>query len=424
MHERINTTEVVSGNVLIHQVEDLAIFLEQPYTIVPTPRVRNLMGEMHTLANGIIEVSEPQSFYELVMSELKRRLITDSMYLSRYTKEEFLQLNEVIDTYGISWDDVEQFEGWLDENTGKVEALNDRLSKESREHRSSVPIGSFKVRYEAEKVLDNKITSLRNFLSNSLADQPGVIELLKDYRFVADFIYSRSYHDGESKIVGFSTSKILYMRDGQVCVDEAELIRIFGHEVLGHTRQQVVTEGAEELPYFLRTKTGYAIDASGESISQYFQDRIFDYLLADPEAADGLGFDKPFEQIYQDYQNTQLLRNYWRNLEHFGIVTLARSSESDSKNQIDTLLRYSVDKSWPVDFVFRHRGDWDRSTGRLVPRIVHELRYSANPVGRIMSGVAIDKIAVAEGLILRGFWTPRGLEQWVNFNLEDNHQIK
>ena len=109
--------------------------------------------------------------------------------------------------------------------------------------------------------------------------------------------------------------------------------------------------------------------------------------------------------------------DYWNKLSMVGFWVLSHTKMDDFDKQVNELLPYSIDIKWPANFVNRHRQDWNRSTGLLLPKVVSELRYSADPVKELLEGVSADRKADLEKLILIGNWTPYSLKHWVRINI-------
>lgn len=411
--------EIERGNTLIRIFDKLGTYRNQPYAIFSSNEVAQLASEMEKLVQEIPEIAMPRTAGELILGELRRRLNAESAFLRMFTSAEVPPWQEVMALYGISIEDVEAVESWLDSNVGEVEATNNRLLKSGNfSYRADVPLGSGRFRLQAEELVGGALNSIAKVLEDFFPNRPGVKQFLDQYQLTPDFNEERSYLNWISRVVGVPISQVAYMREGKIFLIPEELLRIVFHEGLGHGCHYIISQTAHHLPLFLRTDTGPDIRASSESVAQYFEKQFFDYLLNHPEAAQNLPFEEPFRKIYQRYKDRELLQEYWECLNHFAILTLAQSRPENSQEQLARISRYSLDLSWPAGFINDCTNDWDKTTGRLSPRLVAELRYCANPVRRILTEVAPEKLGQAEELILTGFWTPVGLEQWVRFSLE------
>lgn len=374
------------------------------------------MGE---LAQEIPEIAMPRTVGELILGELRRRLNVEAAYLRMFTLAEVPSWQEVVALYGIPTEDLVAVESWLDFNLGEGAAVNSRLLKSGDfSHRAPVPLGSGKFRRQAEELVGGALDSTAKMLKGFFSHRPGVKQFFDQYQLVPDSDEERSYLNWISQVVCVVTSQVVFMREGKIFLVPEELLRIVFHEGLGHGCHHIVSQSADHLPLFLRTDTGADIGASSESVAQYFETQFFDYLLNHPEADQHLPFEEPFGEIYQRYKDRQLLQEYWRRLYYFAVLTLAQSRPEDSQEQLARISRYSLDLSWPANFINNCTNNWDKATGRLLPRLVAELQYCGNPVKRALTKIAPEKLGQAEELILTGFWTPVGLEQWVKISLD------
>ncbi len=421
MSERLEySPEIEQGNALVAQIQARNAFLDQPNTINPVPQTVELISNIQNLVNILPDNPQPTNLDQLYLQELKRRLSCEAVSLSNVIATEAAPWEQVIKAYGIPFEDLEVIEPWLENNMDLVKEANRRLFDNATNYveRANVPTGIGSLRARAEQIVENAMGSMNEVVLENLGNRLGVREFIQLYTFGADSTERRSYLNYLSKVLGISTQNVTYMRDGEIYIIPEELISLMGHEGLGHARHNTVTEASQDLPSFLKIRTGPPLQATNESIAQYFEAKFFDYLALHPSAVEKLKFTESFDHIYQRYKDTQLLNTYMNNLYYFAILTLAQSKQEDTSGQAEKISKYSINPSFPRNHINRYRNDWDKATGRLMTHVVSELRYAANPVARIMSSIPKDKVSQAEDLILKGFWTPQGLEQWVDLNLK------
>jgi len=87
----------------------------------------------------------------------------------------------------------------------------------------------------------------------------------------------RSYFDPIREIIALSIPSICYQtEDSGLNINEIELIKLYGHEGMGHALNYVLT-GENDLPYFLKTIT-IATKSTKESVAQFYENVIFNDL--------------------------------------------------------------------------------------------------------------------------------------------------
>ncbi len=425
MAERIeHTPEIEHGNELLNRVKQIEIFQRQPNNLVPHEEISSLVKDINDFHSSLPDINDPQNLGELFNVEIKRRLAAEVASLSVDISSEVASWQDVIRYHGIPQKDLDNLETWLAENMDKVSKANQRNFTRTKgsEDRAYIPLGSTVLRTQAESLITQYILRTTTVLRDFLPAQLGVKEALKKYQVIVDSWQNRSYCNWISGVVGICTTDVAFMNQGEIYVDEPSFLALVGHELIGHACHNTLTHNSD-LPTFFRTITDTSIHSTGESISQYFEEKILDYLRKVPGITEKLGLTEPFENIYQKYHDDRLIQKYKSRRYQFAILSLAKAGKANFRDQIPAISKYSLEPQWVTNFIENLKYGWDEITGRLLPKYVRELMYAADPVGRIMENTPIENIPEAERLVLTGFWMPQGLEQWVQLNLS-NHLSK
>ena len=206
--------------------------------------------------------------------------------------------------------------------------------------------------------------------------------------------------------------------DGSLHLRERELIKLYGHEGMGHALNHVVTH-ANGLPYFL-TRQSALTEASMESVAQFYQNVIFEDLKGSPETQKELGVRHVFNEIYQEAKDTARLEEYRLKLSQYAISLLVDKTMGDPndpnvmRRKVKLLSEVTLDPTYPLGFVEQNRHSFD-SQGNLNPQMVSELRYAAQPVQRALQEFEQQRIKYdgngrnrIDETLLKGFWTPIG----------------
>lgn len=410
------------GSDLINKAKAILNYTRQPNVLLSFDEIKKLIADIESLSAKLRDVEVPQNFDQLFESELKRRLFAESMDLLANISNEVLPWEQLVASYGVPMEDLEDLEKWLGENINQVRDANLRHFKNNNDLADRTYLrhytGIEKKVAEGEKLVNRKVKILINTIKECFGDESGVNLALSEYTFFVDKNEQRSYISTIARIIAVCSSDLVYFNGNKIYLDEDELLSIIGHEFFGHARHFVLTESTKDLPEFLRIRTDNGVVASLESISQYFEKKFFDWLADNQEAQKKLKLKKSFESVYKEYIDKLCIGEYRRKRYRYAIYTLARSGQAKWRDNIDAIRKYSLEPFWFTNFINQHKYDWDEITGRLNPRTVRELIYAADPVKRIMAKVSDNHIKEVERLVLTGYWTPKGMEDWVRLKLE------
>ncbi|HLB51933.1 hypothetical protein A3F07_02190 [candidate division WWE3 bacterium RIFCSPHIGHO2_12_FULL_38_15] len=407
---------ISKGNKLYERVLKREFHFDQPYSIIDLEYTRNLLSDFKMLSGELPKIEGPKSLDEILVYELSKICNNQIQNLEDEFNPSIKTPEQVISMYEVTSKDLDEIKKWLSTNKDKVIAANLRqMEAYSSSRRSEVALGSPKIRVDAEFLVLRYVDNFKKVLSEFFSDFPGVPQLLDEYIISVESDNSRSYADKVAKASYLSVAKCCYMLDGKINLIPERLISLLGHEVLGHCLNYINTD-LSDLPLYIKENLNAMTSASKESVADHFESLVFEFLNGNKNAADSMGFEEDFENIYNRFKDTRILMDYWNKLSMVGYWILSNTKVDDFNKQVKELLTYSIDIKWPASFVNRHRQDWNRSTGLLLPKFVSELRYSVNPVKEMLAGVNDARKSKIEKLILVGNWTPTSLKYWISVN--------
>src|SRR3989344_1352198 len=355
---------ISKGNKLYERVLKREFHFDQPYSIIDLEYTRNLLSDFKMLSGELPKIEGPKSLDEILVYELSKICNNQIQNLEDEFNPSIKTPEQVISMYEVTSKDLDEF---------------------------------------------------KKVLSEFFSDFPGVPQLLDEYIISVESDNSRSYADKVAKASYLSVAKCCYMLDGKINLIPERLISLLGHEVIGHCLNYINTD-LSDLPLYIKENLNAMTSASKESVADHFESLVFEFLNGNKNAADSMGFEEDFENIYNRFKDTRILMDYWNKLSMVGYWILSNTKVDDFNKQVKELLTYSIDIKWPASFVNRHRQDWNRSTGLLLPKFVSELRYSVNPVKEMLAGVNDARKSKIEKLILVGNWTPTSLKYWISVN--------
>lgn len=322
--------------------------------------------------------------------------------------------------YGIPTEDIADLRGWLeshrDETIDSVSRLYQTKDIQNLELGLSLDIPS--VRKKSEKFATKHIGRYHKHLDRLLQNLTGVGNLFGDIS-VEPTDNPRSYFDSLRRTLAIGIPAICSAnQDGSLNLNEMELIRLYGHEGMGHAVNEILSN-SNGLPKFL-TGNAHLTSATAESVAQFYQDVIFEDLRNSPKTQKALGIQKKFEGIYADFVDTSHINDFQQRLGEYAISVIGDRSLGDPKDpnvcaeKMRLLNEVAIDPSYGFNAVENSGGSFDKYWN-LNARAVAELRYCAQPVQRALEEFASRGIFYEgegrkkiDGTLLKGFWTPIG----------------
>jgi len=404
---------IKQGELVFSDFVKRANHLDQPGSIVDPQDTKVLIDKFNELNKSVAPIENPKSRDEVLANELKRTAVHCVNVLGDELEVRTSTPKEVMDRYSVSSEDFNSTKLWLIENRGQVLSANKRqLELYSTWGRGPVYVGSKKIREAAEALAEGYLEVLKQAVQDVFPTEE-YRDTLDSFIVSLDSAETRSYASRQSKVSMLSTRASVYVIKGKMVIDSVDFIRLFGHEVLGHALNYFMTENSD-LPLFVKENYYTSTSATRESVSSYFEKRLFDLLNAEPEAVKLLEAYESFESVYKRFFDTSLLDDYHKKLSQLGFWIMSNSKMDDYEDQMKELAVYSIEPKWVSGFLNRHRNDWNRSTGLLLPKVVSELRYSVDVVPQILEKKKPNDITKFERTLLTGAWSPDGLKEWVN----------
>ena len=389
------------------------IYLDQPYAIKDLDYSERLITEFKSLLPLIPKDAPAETETGIVTRELGRicSFFIDTLEESLTSKT--TEPMEIVARFQIEPSDIEAIRHWLKANRqAVVKANTEQMEKSNGDRRTSIPAGSRELRRKAEDILTGCIEDLKALAVEALGMEE-LSALLSEFTVSIDSVSTRATSNRISKVALVSLQGCVYMSKGSIYVDVARLIKEFAHEVVGHCLNYYLTEHSK-LPIFVKENFYLDTSSTRESVSDHMERYFFAACM---ERSKKLSSNPHFYQLekeYTNFSNISLLEKYYRYLESLGIWVLATSKMDDHRLQTEKLEQYSIEPKWVSWFINRHRNNWDRSTGLLLPSVVSDLRYSLESVDKQISKRKPKDMLKFHRAVLTGCWTPKGFENWVD----------
>jgi hypothetical protein len=389
------------------------------YQVFPYQEAGKVFEELLRLSDSIPDYDLPQNRDELLQSELKRKLSSETIALEHMLGGIPIEFDTTISMMGIPNSDLTELRNWLESNRKTTSDTIERFFQ-SRDvlNFDTLNLDNPSVSQKAQSIALSYLQKHHSVYGAMLPDITEVGRFLKDLNAEVT-MNERSYFDSLTKTLLIGVPAICYLQeDGNLGLKDVEFLRIYGHEGIGHGLNHIITESSG-LPYFL-TRDSRASRPTGESIGQFFESLIYEDINANPRIQKALGIEDTFDTTYKESKDTQQLLEYKAKLFHYCITVLADKSLGDPndpdviRKKIELIGEVAIDPYMPQGFVEQHRHSFDLE-GNLNPQLVNELQYAAQPVNRVLEEFAkqgINYESVGRNLIdatlLTGLWTPIG----------------
>ena len=408
------------ANALFRKLNKIEKFTDK-YNLTPSREVHRVIGIMQSIAADIPHISNPQNLEQLLQSELKKRLIGEAVYLDQRVNGKLYDFNTMVSILGIPQEDIHSLRPWLEENKEKTQDAVERLfhSKDIEEYELPLAADIPSVRRQVEEFAGAHIQRYHKAIGKFLQGRTQVGEYLRDINAVPT-TQDRSYFNQLTNTLALSIPRICFSKeDGTLHMRDKELIRLYGHEGMGHALNFVVTR-SHNLDYFLKHASILTV-STAESVAQFYENVLLEDLKKSPETQRALNIEHIFAEIYQEAKDTEQLEEYKKRIFQYGISVLADKSFGKSedseviKKKTELLNEVSIDKS-SVQYLMQQTRRYFDSEGNLDYQIVGELRYCARPVQRALEEFAKKGIdyndekgrSMIDTTFLKGLWTPIG----------------
>lgn len=416
--------ELLEEAKLIWDRQTKAAKFATKFEVYPLAEGRELVKDFHRLSEVIPGVSQPATLGEVYQVELKRRALAEATHLDHWLAGKPYTFDDVVSIFSIEPADIQQLRPWLETNRAVALEAVDRVFQgtDVTQFELTLPMDRPAVRRQAEEFAQQRVTTYHRRIGRMFEGLTGVGGYLRDINAVVT-AEQRSYFDSLTKTLAIGIPAVCYLtEDGLPTLRERVLVRLFGHEGFGHGCNKILTDAAEDLPFFLKLISG-ATEATLESVAQFYERQVFEDLKNSPETQKALDIRHIFDDIYREEQDTQIIEKYKLRFFQYGITILADQSFGPPLDP-ETIARKTEDLSalalYPGHarhFIESNRQNFD-SQGNLNPDLVAELRYAAQPAQRVLEilqqrGLSYERqsrtqIDIA---LLQGFWTPVGLAE-------------
>jgi hypothetical protein len=408
----MNEVIVLEAEKLLKRIEKLGRF-ESKYTVFPCKEAASIVDGLNSLVESLPDLRNVNSRGELVDSELKRRLVAEASRIEQRLSGRHYDFDTVIDIHGIPRKDIEELRPWLELNRDDAFESIERLFKTNdvESYELQLPLDVPSIRRRAQENAEDDIHRYHTTLGEMLKQLTEVGDFYSDIRAVPTE-KDRSYFCPLTNTLALGIPNIYYLNeDGSLGIRERELIRLYGHEGMGHGLNSMLSE-SDGLHYFLR-KSSAVNESTLESVAQFYERVIFGDVKDSPETQRKLDIGHKFEEIYQDAQDGNRLFDYGARLGQYAISLLG-NKDLDYETRVRLLSEVSLDPNFPLGFLEYHKDSFD-TQGNPNYNLVSELKYCAQPVKRALGefekrGISYEGEgrSLIDKAFLKGFWTPDG----------------
>ncbi|MFA5856747.1 MAG: hypothetical protein WC867_05285 [Candidatus Pacearchaeota archaeon] len=419
-NNQLENATIESEN-LLKKLERLDKFSSK-YSINPGKQTKELVTDLFSLSETLVNYDSPINQNQIIESELKRRLVGEAINLEQKLSGRLYDYETVLKLYSIPKDDIADLRTWLSANLANISESAERLFTSSDLDGYVLPLSHDipGIKRQAEEFAGVHIQKYHKIIGKMLENLSNVGSFLRDIDAVAT-TQDRSYFDPRRNFLAIGIEAICYSDENSILhINEKELIRIYGHEGMGHALNFLLTR-TNNLPYFLKIPSNLTT-ASAESVAQFYENLLIEDLKNSPKTQKELGIEHIFPKIYQETKDSEIIDQYNRKLMQYGISILADTSFGDPRDpkviqeKAQKLYEVALDKTGIKSWINKHLSNYD-SEGNLNYQLVGELRYCARPVERALeifnqNGFSYNNPedrSLIDATVLKGFWTPIGL---------------
>lgn len=419
------------SETLFKGIEKLIKFYSKYQMFIPK-EVNSIVEDIYQCMSTIPDIKEPKNMEELIQSELKRRLEGEAKNLEQRISSKHYDFDTIISMHGIPVEDIMALKPWLLANKESTMESVERLynQKEIASYDLGLSADIPSIVRQAEGFSLSHIEKYYKKIGKLLEELTSVGSFLRDITIVPTN-KARSYFDFLTKTLAIGIPAVCYAKeDRSLNIKEGELIRLFGHEGMGHALNYLISESSK-LPYFL-TKSSALITSTIESVAQFYENQIFEDIKSHPEVQKELGIYHNFNEIYQEAKDTFKLNTYTNMLFRYATIVLADKtlgevrSSNTLKKKMEILSEFALDPFFPINFIESNKYNFD-SQENLGYDLVSELRYCAKPVERALNefekqGIRYDEKgrSIIDATLLKGFWTPIGFVENAKIQAKNN----
>lgn len=408
------------GEKLLSGVEKINKFSSK-FEVLPVIQTSELVNKFYVLSESIPLIEVPSTREEVFLSELKRSLFSAAKNGEMRLSGKSQDLQSILDVLCIPKEDIDNLKPWLLENKEKTMQTIDSLFHENHvdSYQLVLPVDVPNILRQAEGFISTHIEQYHIEIGRLIAKLTSVGDYLRDIKAVPT-TGQRSYFSSLTNTMAISMPNICFMdENGSLQIRKTELIRIYGHEGMGHGLQDVVTKQTD-IPGFLK-RPQVITSSCQEAIAQFYQNRLFKDIHDSKEVQKKLDIAHNYFDIFKDGLSFDKLSEYRLKLFYYEIIVLADKSlgeVSDAetiKRKKEILSEVALDVNNINSLVESNRYNYD-SDGNLSYSLMSELRYCSRPVDRVLEvfknhGINYegkDRTIIDETL-LTGYWSSQGI---------------
>lgn len=391
------------------------------FGIYPVKEGGRIIEDQYRFIEALPNFESPANQEEVYLAELRRKLTGAVVNLEHWLDGHNYTFGDVVSLYAIDPEDISGLKSWLVENRDQTQEVVDRVQRETEVEDYEYPV-RLDLPHDLDQAKGLAVGAINNYhqkLGRLFMEVTPAGSYLREILAVPT-TDPRSYFDPNLNTLAIGIPAICYqVPDRTIHIRERELIRLYGHEGMGHGINKAMTD-LSELPFFLKKRT-HSTDSTVESVGQFYQVVIFDELANSSRTQKALGIDHRFPEIYQEAKDVQKMDDYGLKLLQYSITVLADKSLGDPrdpeviKRKKEIIGEYALYPGYATNIVEGNLYNFD-SEGNLTSGLVRELMYCSQPVTRVLEEMAKKGVCYdtkgrgrIDDLILRGFWSPIGL---------------
>lgn len=392
------------------------------FQMYPIGEGGRIVSDFQRLGEAISLVERPNTIDQAYLMELKRRALGEAVWMEHSLSGRPLTFDDTIKIFGIEGQDITNLRPWLDMNRAPTLESIERVAEETDIGHDVLDIAMDLpgVRSQSEEFAATVVRGYHRKLGKLFEQLTNVGGFLREIDALPT-TGGRSYFDPVTKTLAIDIGAISYMTADRIPqVKDRPLIRLFGHEGFGHGVNAFLTENGD-IPFFLKTSSS-ATSACLESVAQFYEKQIFIDLAGSPDTQRDLDIAHKYPAILKEEHDVRQIETYSLRLFQYGVTVLADKSMGDPMDP--DVIRYKIQKLSEVSlypgyaqgFVNGNRNNYDID-GNLVPGLMVEIRYAAQPAERALEelgrrGISYpDQRSKVDEVLLRGYWTPIGLAE-------------
>lgn len=387
----------------------------------PYKETNKIIEELTKLTDSIPDIAIPTNQNELLLSEIKRRARAGAIDLEYHLNEKSYDFNTIISITGIPHSDIEKLPIWLKNNKKETLESIEHLfqTTDPQGFESFLEYDILNIKEQLEKSAKIDIQKYHETLGKLLQEKTKAGESLKYIKGVPTH-NERSYFNQFTNTIAISIHAIYYSTEnGILQLKEKELIKLYGHEGMGHALNHIITN-SNNLPDLQKRGLSSSTLATRESLAKFYENIIFEDLKNSPETQKELGISNIFNKIYEEAKDIRKLQEYKSKLFHYTISLMADESlgalddPEVARKKMELIFGVALNPSVPLNFITKKIPIFD-SEGNLTMETINQIIYAAQPVERALEefrkrGIFYDEKGRSkiDEVFLNGYWTPTG----------------